>query len=410
MAEFTMPSLGADMDAGTIVEWRVRPGDAVHRGDIVAVVDTEKSDIEVEVFDDGVIEELLVQPGEEVAVGTPLARIAEGHASAPAHPVVDEGAAVPTPAPAPVPQQVPVGAAVSAPPAPPPPTTPRPVPWTLEAPPVRTPSSPLARRLAAERGVELGGVNGSGPGGAVRAADLPKPTEPGTQAPVERARPPDRAGARRAVGELMARSAREVPHYYLGRTVDLSVAMRWLADQNAGRPATRRLLPAALLLKATALAAPTVPGINGTWDEGYHPCDDVHLGVAVSLRGGGLLAPAIRHADQLPIEALMGALRDLVERARAGRLRASEMSEPTITVTNLGDQGADEVYGVIYRPQVALVGFGRIAERPWAEGGMVGARPTVRLSLAADHRATDGHDGSRFLAAIDHLLHTPEDL
>jgi pyruvate dehydrogenase E2 component (dihydrolipoamide acetyltransferase) len=208
----------------------------------------------------------------------------------------------------------------------------------------------------------------------------------------------------------MARSAREIPHYYLARTVDLSAAVRWLTAANEDRPAARRILPAALLLKATALAATRVPGINGRWDDGYVPAPDVHLGVAVSLRGGGLLAPAIRHADQLTLDALMAALREVVERARSGRLRASEMTDPTITVTNLGDQGADEVLGVIYRPQVALVGFGRVVERPWASDGMVGVRPTVRLSLAADHRATDGHEGSRFLGLVDALLTTPEDL
>jgi pyruvate dehydrogenase E2 component (dihydrolipoamide acetyltransferase) len=106
----------------------------------------------------------------------------------------------------------------------------------------------------------------------------------------------------------------------------------------------------------------------------------------------------------------MGALRDLVSRAKAGVLRGSEMSDPTITVTNLGDQGVDSVIGVIYPPQVALVGFGRVRERPWASGGMVGARPVVTMTLAADHRASDGHAGARFLAAIDELLQKPEDL
>jgi pyruvate dehydrogenase E2 component (dihydrolipoamide acetyltransferase) len=170
------------------------------------------------------------------------------------------------------------------------------------------------------------------------------------------------------------------------------------------------VLPAALLLKATALAAREVPALNGFWHDGFEPAPAVHLGVAVSLRGGGLLAPAIHDADQLSLDDMMRALRDLVERARAGRLRSSEMSDPTLTVTNLGDQGADEVHGVIYAPQVALVGFGRILERPWASGGMLGVRPTVRATLAADHRASDGHEGSRLLAAIDRLLQAPEAL
>jgi pyruvate dehydrogenase E2 component (dihydrolipoamide acetyltransferase) len=129
----------------------------------------------------------------------------------------------------------------------------------------------------------------------------------------------------------------------------------------------------------------------------------------VALRGGGLVAPAIHDADQLTLDELMAALRDLVGRARSGRLRGSEMADPTITVTNLGDQGVDEVHGVIYPPQVALVGFGKIDERPWASDGMLGVRPTVRATLAADHRASDGLVGARFLATLDRLLHSPEE-
>ena len=215
---------------------------------------------------------------------------------------------------------------------------------------------------------------------------------------------------RHAIGELMARSKREIPHYYLATTIDLAPATAWLAERNAQRPVTERLLPAALLLKATALAGREVPAVNGFWDGGFQPAPGVHLGVAVSLRAGGLVAPAIHDADALTLDELMAALRDLVERARAGRLRSSEMSDPTLTVTNLGDQGAEEVHGVIYPPQVALVGFGRIVERPWAADGLLGVRPTVRATLAADHRATDGHVGSLFLATIDTLLRAPEEL
>ena len=412
MAEFLMPSLGADMDAGTILEWRVQPGDAVHRGDIVAVVDTEKSDIEVEVFEDGVVEELLVEVGREVAVGTPLARIAAAGA----------------------PAEVPTPAASKAPTAPKPPkskaTRGKPKPSKAKPPAKAAParlapagpctervrSSPLARRRAAEQGIDLGAVTGSGPDGAVRAGDLAPvtaPTPPKVRAPEEPPAAPraDRQAAmRRAVGELMARSKREIPHYYLATTVDLTAALAWLTEENARRPVTERLLPAALLLKATALAAREVPAMNGFWVDGFQPASGVHLGVAVSLRGGGLIAPALHDADALTLDELMAGLRDLVERARAGRLRSSEMSDPTLTVTNLGDQGADEVFGVIYPPQVALVGFGKVVERPWAADGMVGARPTVRATLAAAHRASEGHEGSRFLAILDRLLHAPEDL
>jgi pyruvate dehydrogenase E2 component (dihydrolipoamide acetyltransferase) len=291
--------------------------------------------------------------------------------------------------------------------------------------------------LAAERGLALEDIAGSGPGGAVIAADVdragaPAPTAargrtrggsaaaprpvappaPGPSPPPAVPRADRRESLRRAIAALMARSKREIPHYYVATTIDLSATMAWLRSTNEGRPPAERLLPAALLLKASALAAREVPALNGFWDEddGFRPSDPVHLGVAVSLRGGGLVAPAIHDADRLTVVALMGALRDVVTRARSGRLRSSEMADPTITVTNLGDQGADEVHGVIYPPQVALVGFGRIAERPWAQDGMLGVRPTVRATVAADHRASDGLVGARFLAALDRLLQNPEEL
>jgi pyruvate dehydrogenase E2 component (dihydrolipoamide acetyltransferase) len=209
----------------------------------------------------------------------------------------------------------------------------------------------------------------------------------------------------------MSRAKREIPHFYLSTTVDLGRALEWMHERNRGLPVTERLVPAALLLKATALAAARAPALNGFWVDGaFQPGSGVHLGVAVSLRGGGLVAPALHHADQMSLAEVMAGMRDLVTRARSGRLRGSEMSDPTITVTNLGDQGVDAVYGVIYPPQVALVGFGRVVERPWAVDGLLGVRPVTELTLSADHRAADGFTGARFLDAIDQNLQRPEEL
>jgi pyruvate dehydrogenase E2 component (dihydrolipoamide acetyltransferase) len=401
MSDFVMPSLGADMESGTVLEWRVHEGDTVHRGDIVAVVDTDKSTIEVEVFDDGVIAELLVAPGEEVPVGAPLARIESAAAV---------GRATEAPAAVVAAPRAPTAAPVTGP-------RERRRPQTAPAHARRAAgaaghvrASPLARRRAVDAGLDIGTLDGSGPDGAVVLADVErargKVREPaGTPAPADRT-----AAMRRATGALMARSSREIPHYYLATTIDLAEATAWLAAANARRPVTERLLPGALLLKATAVTARQVPMLNGHWDDGFHPSPDVRLGVAVSLRGGGLVAPAIVDADQLSLDELMAALRDLVARARAGTLRSSDVADPSITVTNLGDQGVDEVHGVIYPPQVALVGFGRIAARPWADRGMLGVRDTVRATLAADHRASDGLLGARFLNVLDRHLQAPEDL
>ena len=209
----------------------------------------------------------------------------------------------------------------------------------------------------------------------------------------------------------MARSKREIPHYYLSTTIDLTAAVGWLDEANLARPVTERLVLPALLLKATALAVRRVPEMNGFMvNEVFTPSKAVHVGVAISLRAGGVIAPAIHDVEQLPIEALMKGLKELVSRARTGVLRSSEMSDPTITVTNLGDLGVESVFGVIYPPQVALVGFGRVTERPWAQDGILSVRPCVTTSLSADHRVSDGHRGGRFLAEIDRLLQEPGEL
>jgi pyruvate dehydrogenase E2 component (dihydrolipoamide acetyltransferase) len=438
-----MPSLGADMEHGTVVEWRIAPGDTVHRGDIVAVIETEKSSIEVEVFEDGEVAELLVEEGAEVEVGAPLAVITAA-AEGPASPPQQEQPPAPPPEEQPPVREhrapEPVRAAGE-------PVVTSPVVRHLAeeagvdvtairpsgpgrhvtradveraarmSEPSRPPASPLARRRAAEGGVDLSGVAGSGPGGAVVAADLSR-TEPAPSAvppvgePQPKAGPPRPGGALRdSIAALMSRSKREIPHYYVTTTIDLDAATTWLSAENAARPVGERLLPAAVLLSAVARAATACPVMNGHWvDGGFRPSDSVDLGVAISLRSGGLVAPALVGADRLSVDELMARLRDLVTRARKGVLRGSEMVEPSITVTNLGDQGVESVLPVIYPPQVAMVGFGKIVERPWAVGGMLTVRPVVTATVAADHRANDGHDGARFLATLDRLLQQPDQL
>ncbi|HUO71820.1 MAG TPA: dihydrolipoamide acetyltransferase family protein [Solirubrobacteraceae bacterium] len=416
MPDFVMPSLGADMESGTLLEWLVKPGDRVKRGDIVAVVDTSKAEIEVEIFDDGVIDELLVAEGERVPVGTVLATVLPAG--------VNGGAPAPTLLTVTAPP-----VSMPLPPAPAPPPPPRAIP-----PPVagehRLRVSPLARRTAEQLGVELASVTGSGRSGAITRADVEaaaQPPSPAAPAPAPAAAPPaapapaaappptaaaDRQTAmREAIAALMARSKREIPHYYLEARIDMTRALEWMHDQNLRRPINERLLSSVLLLSAVAHAVADTPELNGFWIDGaFQPGTGIHLGVAISLRGGGLIAPALHDADRMSLDELMAGVRDLVARARSGRLKSSEMSDPTITVTNLGERGVDLVHGVIYPPQVALVGFGGIHERPWAAGGMLGVRPIVIATLAADHRASDGHSGSRLLALIDHRLQEPEKL
>ncbi|MBI3031505.1 MAG: 2-oxo acid dehydrogenase subunit E2 [Candidatus Rokubacteria bacterium] len=390
MAEFRMPILGADMSAGTLVAWRKQPGDGVKRGDIIATVETDKGLIDVEIFVSGVIETVLVQPGATVPTGTVLAIIRE-EAAAPAPPL-----AVEVPPPAALPAFRPPA------PAPPPPAP---------AVPGRLRISPLARKLAAELGVDPATVRGTGPGGAITREDIesaasPKPVAAEPAVPgigVDR-----QTRMRQTIGAAMARSKREIPHYYLSTTIDMQRALAWLAEENGKRPVADRLLYGVLLIKAVALALREVPELNAVWvGDRVVPSEAIHVGVAISLRGGGVVAPALHDADRRSLGDLMRNFRDLVQRARAGGLRSSELSDPTITVTSLGEQGVETVFGIIYPPQVAIVGFGKLVERPWSVEGRIVSRPLVTATLAADHRVTDGHRGGLFLAAVDRLLQEP---
>ncbi|MFO1082956.1 MAG: dihydrolipoamide acetyltransferase family protein [Reyranellaceae bacterium] len=388
MSDFLMPSLGADMEKGTVVEWLKKPGDRIERGDVVAVVETQKGAFEIEAFEQGVLNEIVVPVGTEAPVGAVLARIDGAAATEPA------AASPPTAAPPPAERLV-VQPAVPQ----------RELPTSGERPRI----SPAAARRAAELGVDVRGLTGSGPRGAIAIADV--------EAAAARAPSPaprrgfDPAAMRQAIAAAMARSKREIPHYYLSLPIDLGRATAWLTEENSRRDVERRLLPAALLLKAVALALREVPQLNGFWVDGAPKLSPaIHVGWAISLRGGGLMAPAIHDADRLGLDEAMAALRDLVTRARTARIRGSEMMDPTVTVTSLGERGADSVLGVIYPPQLAIVGFGAPRTTPSIVDGRIEPRPIVHATLSADHRASDGAIGSRLLAAIDRHLQKPEAL
>jgi pyruvate dehydrogenase E2 component (dihydrolipoamide acetyltransferase) len=421
MSEIRLPSLGAEMDEGTLLQWYVEPGDEIHYGQTIALLDTEKAEIEMEAYESGTIDALLIEPGQTVSVGEPIARIVSSETAR--------------------------GPASEAPPAPPPPTeagddaapgpgdeqpgpraeardvqAPRPGGSEIDRSIGRTASTriratPLARRLAVERGLDLSRLTGSGPHGAIVEADIP-PSTPLRSTPTSDSAtgvPPSattRASRRREIiAAAMTRSKREIPHYYLSTTVALGRAIAWLAERNQGCAASERVVLAALLIRAVALAAKDFPEMNGHWrEDGFHASSAVHLGMVVSLRDGGLVVPTFRNADERPLTETMAELRDVVGRARAGRLRTRELSDATITLTSLGDDGVESIFGVIYPPQVAIVGFGGIHPALRAEGSLHGTQPVVRASLAADHRVSDGQRGSRFLQSISRRLHDPEQL
>ncbi|ODR18883.1 dihydrolipoamide acetyltransferase family protein [Mycobacterium gordonae] len=414
MIEFKMPALGSDMDEGTLNEWLVKPGDKVSRGQVVAVIETTKAAVEIECWQEGTIDELVVPVGETVEVGTVLATLREaGETVAATAPVTAE-----QPQKKAARKRAPK-APGKAPQAAPQPATAAPAPARPTGPQHRRRVSPAARRLAANPSVDLDGVSGTGPGGAVTIVDVEHAAA--TRQPVKKpALAPKPAGERMSMAErgaamrqsiaaAMSRSKREIPHYYLADEILMDTALTWLTARNAQRPITERVLPAVLQLKAVALAAQRFKEFSGFWrEDGYQPAPAVHVGVAISLRGGGLVAPAIHDVAEKKLDELMNDLTDLVARARAGSLRSSEMSDPTITVTNLGDQGVDTVFGVIYPPQVALVGFGKTTQRVCVIDGGIRVVNAVQGTLAADHRASDGHRGALFLAAINELLQQPD--
>jgi pyruvate dehydrogenase E2 component (dihydrolipoamide acetyltransferase) len=459
-----MPSLGADMEEGALYDWRVKPGDQVKRGDIVAAVETDKGVIDIEVFEDGIVDDILIAAGTRVPVGTVLALIlAEGEEvveiavpAAETHPM-DQRPLLSLQEVHPVPAQnggrlrispvarkratelgldlaqikgtgtagaitlADIEQAVA--PAP-----------TVPEEPERVRISPVARRMAIELGIDLNRVKGTGPHGAISRADVeqaaaamiqqrPRAAEPKAEHTPTSPAPPSRletadsattsfqSGMRRAIAAAMSRANRDIPHYYLETRIDMSHTLHWLEAENQKRSLKERILPVVLLIKATAKALGDVPDLNGYWvDDQLQVQEAIHIGFAVALRQGGLVTPAIHHADLKSLDELMEAVRDLITRTRSGRLRSSELTDATITLTNLGDTGVEKVYGVIYPPQVALVGFGKVVEQTWVEKGMIGIRPVLTATLAGDHRATDGRIGAQFLTTLDNYLQEPEKL
>ncbi|MDU8943586.1 dihydrolipoamide acetyltransferase family protein [Ovoidimarina sediminis] len=405
MTEFRMPSLGSDMEAGILVEQAVAPGERLRAGDVIGAVETQKGVIEIEVFQNGTLDRWLADIGAKVPVGAPLAVIlADGEPSQPeprpeppeVEPPPPEPPEAPPPEPGPPPQEVPVSPPDEAPEFPPTEIPPGP---EFGALPTRPRITPAARRFAAARGMNL---------------DTPEYRDGRTvtRRDLEAAAPAPAAGGtpdfRTAIAAAMSRSKREIPHYYLSHDVDLTAAEAFVAEANAGRAPSDRLLIGALCAKALALALARFPEFNGHYSGGaFTPSGAVHLGFAINIRSQGLVAPALFDAEALGLDALMQNLRDLTARVRAGRFRARELSDATITLTSLGERGTDAVFGVIYPPQVAIVGMGAPRQRPVVRDGAVVPRLMTTLTLAADHRVSDGHRGALFLRAIDKTLQHP---
>jgi len=391
-----MPSLGADMEAGTLVEWLVKPGEQVNHGDTIAVVETQKGAIEIEVFVDGTLDKYLVEIGKKVPVGTALATIrqtGETEAIAPQaaikperiEPVLEPSAILP------------------------PKVSVETVPIVKSSSGERVRITPAARRLAQQSNLDFATlrVKGTGPTGAVTLQDV----EALIRAQPSTTKPPEMAGMRQAIAAEMSRSKREIPHYYLAHTADVSKAEAFITNTNANRLPEERLLLGAAFMQAVAKAVEKFPEFNGYFINGkFQHSEAVHIGMVTNIRGGGLVAPAIHNAESCNLDGTMSAMRNLVTRARSGGLKSSELSDATITVSSLGSHGVETIYGVIFPAQVAIIGFGTPKERPWAIDGKVEVRQSVVLTLAADHRVSDGHRGALLLSKINKLLQEPDTL
>lgn len=410
MKQLTMPSFGADMATGIIAQWKVQPGDEVKKGDIVASIDTMKGLIDMEVFDDGVIETLLAAEGEDIEVGQPIAELRlanEPNSATDVNKVTQTSPLSPKPIPSPKLKQEPNITAAAK------------VDYDGDAEQlpvdnkaaVRRRISPAARKKAAELAVDWQQLpSGSGPQGAILLEDITTMTNTSANALPS----PERDSSqqmREAIAAVVSRSKREIPHYYLQLDMPLDNALAWLSDYNQGRTADERILLSALLYCAIARALPSFAQFNGFYVQGaYQAQESVHLGNAISLHGGGLMVAAIHNAQQLNPAQMMVKLKDQVIRAREGGLRMSELQDATITVSNLGDRGTDSMQSIIFPPQVAIIAIGRQRPVPWVVDEQVSIAHIVTVSLAADHRVSDGHAGARLLNKIEHLLQHPESL
>jgi len=418
MKTLTMPSFGADMAVGTIVKWNVKPGDSVSKGDIIASIETMKGLIDMEVFDDGIMVRLLAGEGDELEIGCPIAELqlkneedsnnnpeqiiksVEPHnLEVGSNRAVSQDVALHSSDSQHVEGKV------------------RRVPTDVEEKSryslnTRQPKiSPAARSKAEHLGIDWRQLpQGKGPDGALLSDDInivnKRPTEPASDSDKDSS-----DMMREAIALTVSRSKRDIPHYYLQLDMVLDNTLTWMNHYNADLPPSKRILSNAVIYSAIARALISFPMFNGFYQDGhYQSSDTVHLGNTISLRQGGVMVVAIHNAQRLGLAELMEKIKDQVNRARNGGLRMSEMQDATVTVSNLGDRGCDTIQSIIFPPQVAIIGIGRQRTVPWVIDNMVTSATIISISLAADHRVSDGHSGALLLNKINKLLQTPERL
>ncbi|MFI5781946.1 dihydrolipoamide acetyltransferase family protein [Nocardia sp. NPDC051570] len=408
MPEITMPRLSDTMEDGVVSAWLKQVGDKITRGEVLAEIETDKALMELEAYDDGVLEQILAEPGSRVPIGEAIAIVGDGSgsASAPA-----PKATAPEPAAA-EPHTLTAEAA----------SAPKPV--ASEAPAGRRPkSSPLARRIAEEIGVDLNTVTGTGPGGRITRQDVESAQRPTESAPVEQpkpaARPADTATAdydeiplttiQQVSAKRLTESKQQAPHIYLTTAIDVTdlLAFRGQINETLTAAGKTKVSVNDLLVKAAAATLRTDPAVNVSVADGkllrHH---GIHLGIAVATPAG-LLVPVIRDADRKSVSEIAAESRDKAERARDRKLRGDEMSGGTFTISNLGMFGVEHFTAVINPPESAILAVGAAQDELRLEGERVIARKILRVTLSADHRAIDGAIAARFLQQFKELLEHP---
>jgi len=430
-----MAQLSPTMEEGKLIEWKISEGDAVSQGDIVAEIETDKANMDVEAMGAGVLRKIVVQAGATVPVGTligiiaepdediesllseaaagPVAGAAEEPADAPVAPSDGPEAPTATDEPAEVAEE-PASAAPSA------ETEP-------EAEGERVRASPVARKMAAEKGIELGAIAGSGPGGRIVKADIEAAIAAPAAASLATAAGATTAGAivaepaaepllrderveasqmRKAIARRLAESIGPVPHFYLTIEVDMERALDMRSELNA-RADGFKIGVNDILLKTAAEALVRHPQVNASWDEDaiqFH--GRVDLGIAVAV-DGGLITPVLRDADRKGLRRISLESADLIERARARKLLPEEYQGATFSLSNLGMFGIDEFTAVINPPEAAILAVGMTQEKPVVEEGELTVRRRMRVTMSCDHRVVDGAIGSAFLATFKEMLENP---
>jgi pyruvate dehydrogenase E2 component (dihydrolipoamide acetyltransferase) len=373
-----MPALELAQESGKILKWLKSPGDTVKKGEPLVEIETDKVTTEIEAPASGVLGDVTARAGDVVPVGQTIALIfASGEA----------GAAGPAPSVAPAPAVVKASPDVLAHVA------------SQKTSRILTAASPKARRLAAERGLDIRALRGSGPGGAVLAADVAvAPSAPRTEAPGV-------GTVWRIMAERMTASWTTAPHFYLVREVNVSRLVSWL--EQARKQTGARLTYTDLLVRLVAAALSRHPGVNASWKDGaivQHA--DINIGLAVAI-DDGLVVPVLRRADTLSLAEIATRREDLVNRSQAGKLRPADIQGGGFTISNLGMYGVDAFTAIVNPPQAAILAVGRIADRVVAVNGRPAVQPTLVLTLSCDHRALDGAHGAQFLGALADLIEEP---